>query len=603
MKDLKKHFLTTFIIGAALLAGIVVLVNMIFYNINIGRFDLTADQVYKLSPSVKKILSQLEAPIDVTYYVSSSEKMPTQWKNLERDVIDKLKELKLSSGGMLDYTVFDPSAEEEREAYEEAKQEESDDDKNIIEREPTKITRKKIAERLYEKGVIPFGVQSTERDEFAVKRVYSSIVLSYLDRKEDVIQELRPENFGNLEYDILSRIYKLISNKRPRIGFYPSQPEIPPQYRQYYRQGPPPDMYEFTAQLFRESGYDVTRTNIKKIDPIPDDIQTMILMIDQPLNERQMYEIDKLINKGIRILIAAQQYNYQIAPARGRPGEFELRGMPSNLNINDLSADYGFTFDDQMFMDRNTAYIQVPVYQTRQMGMFQVQQQRMEPVTKPVIIRVDAENINTNLSISNKISGLFYMYGGRLKINDDLTDENDIRVRTLFTSSDFSWTRMGYGYGAVNENPPSSENILKKQPLGTLLEGRFKPKYIDESVPEWPEETGEETGEDIEEEDDSLPELVEESEETKIIAIGCTNMFKSDILQSVVSHRAFLLNCVDALTLGDELINIRSKNIAARRIKNISSVGKAASKTFVIWFSPLVFVATGIYLTIRRKMK
>ena len=603
MKDLKKHFLTTFIIGAALLAGIVILVNMIFYNINIGRFDLTADQVYKLSPSVKKILSQLEAPIDVTYYVSCSEKMPTQWKNLERDVIDKLKELNLSSGGMLDYTVFDPSAEEEREAYEEAKQEESDNVTNIIEREPKKITRKKIAERLYEKGVIPFGVQSTERDEFAVKRVYSSIVMSYLDRKEDVIQEVRPENFGNLEYDILSRIYKLISNKRPRIGFYPSQPEIPPQYRQYYRQGPPPDMYEFTAKMLRESGYDVTRTNIKKDDPIPDDIQTMILMIDQPLNERQMYEIDKLINKGVRILIAAQQYNYQISPARGQPGEFDLRGMPSNLNINDLSADYGFTYDDQMFMDRNTAYIQVPVYQTRQMGMFQVQQQRMEPVTKPVIIRVDAENINTNLSISNKISGLFYMYGGRLQINDDLTDENNIRVRNLFTSSDFSWTRMGYGYGAVNENPPSSENILKKQPLGVLLEGRFKPKYLEEGVPEWPEETGEETGEDIEEEDESIPVLAEESEDTKIIAIGCTNMFKSDILQSVVSHRAFLLNCVDALTLGDELINIRSKNIAARRIKNISSVGKAASKAFVIWFSPLVFVAAGIYLTIRRKIK
>jgi ABC-2 type transport system permease protein len=603
MKDLKKHFLTTFIIGAVLLAGIAVLINMIFYNINIGRFDLTADHVYKLSPSVKKILSQLEAPIEVTYYVSSSEKMPTQWKNLERDVIDKLKELKMASSGMLDYTVFDPSAEEEKEAYEEAKQEESEDDKNIIEREPEKITRKKIAERLYEKGVIPFGVQSTERDEFAVKRVYSSIVLSYLDRKEDVIQEVRPENFGNLEYDILSRTYKLISNKRPRIGFYPSQPEIPPQYRQYYRQGPPPDMYEFTAKLLRESGYDVTRTNIKKDDPIPDDIQTMILMIDQPLNERQMYEIDKLINKGVRILIAAQQYNYQISPARDRPGEFDLRGMPSNLNINDLSADYGFTFDDQMFMDKNTAYIQVPVYQTRQMGMFQVQQQRMEPVTKPVIIRVDAENINSNLSISNKISGLFYMYGGRLQINDDLTDENDIRVRTLFTSSDFSWTRMGYGYGAVNENPPSSENILKKQPLGVLLEGRFKPKYIDESVPEWPEETSEESGSDKEEQGESLPEFTEKSEETKIIAIGCTNMFKSDILQSVVSHRAFLLNCVDALTLGDELINIRSKNIAARRIKNISSMGKAASKTFVIWFSPLVFIATGIYLTIRRKMK
>ena len=88
MKNLKKEFLTTFVIGAALLSGIVILLNMIFNNINLGRFDLTSDQAYKLSPSVEKILSDLQAPIELTYYVSSSEKMPTQWKNLERDVIE-----------------------------------------------------------------------------------------------------------------------------------------------------------------------------------------------------------------------------------------------------------------------------------------------------------------------------------------------------------------------------------------------------------------------------------------------------------------------------------------------------------------------------------
>ena len=603
MKDHKKHFITTFVIGAVLLAGIVILMNMIFNNMNAGRFDLTADQVYRLSPSVKKILTQLEAPIEITYYVSSSEKMPTQWKNLERDVIDKLNELKLSSNGMLDYTVFDPSAEEEREAYEETKAEEEEEDRDILDSEPKKITRKKIAERLYEKGVIPFGVQSTERDEFAVKRVYSSIVLSYLDRKEDVIQEVRPENFGNLEYDIMSRIYKLISNKRPRIAFYPSQPETPPQYQQYYRQGPPPDMYEFTAKMIRESGYDVTRTNIKEDDPIPDDIQTMVLMIDQPLNERQLYEIDKLVNKGVRIIMAAQMNNYQISPSRGQPGEFDLRGMPSRLNVNDLTANYGFTFDDKMFMDRSSAFIQVPVYQTRNMGMFQVRQQRMEPVTKPVIIKIDAENINSELSISNKITGLFYMYGGRLELNDELIDENQIQVRSLFTSSDFSWTRMGYGYGPVNVNPPSEENILQHQPLGLLLEGKFVSKFTEEqTIPDWPTEPGQSEEDEVEAETQTS-EITGEPADNKIIAIGCANMFKDDVLQSVVAHRALLLNCIDALTLGDELINIRSKNIAARRIKNISSFGKAASKAFVIWFSPLVFVAAGIYLTIKRKMK
>jgi len=598
MKNLKKEFLTTFVIGAALLGGIAILLNMIFNNLNFGRLDLTADQVYQLSPSVKKIMAKLEAPIEITYYVSSSEKMPTQWKNLERDVIDKLKDLEMASKGMLTYTVFDPSAEEEKEAFQE--QQEQEDNQGSEEDEKPKISRKKIAERLYEKGVIPFGVQSTERDEFAIKRVYSSLVLSYLDRKEDIIEEVRPESFGSLEYEIMSRIYKLISNKRPKIGFYPSNPEVPPQMQQYYRQQTPPDMYEATVKLLREQGYDVTRTNIKEGDPVPNDIQTMVLMLDQPLNERQMYEIDKLVHRGVRLIVAANMHNYQVSPSRNAPGEFDLRGMPTQVNINDLVKNYGFEFDKKMFMDKSTAFIQVPVYKTRSMGIFQVREQRMEPVTKPVMIRVTGQNINNELSIANGVSDLFYMYGTRIIVHDNKMEQDTLDYETLFTSSDFSWTREGFGYGAVNEDPPALENVLRHQPLGILVQGRFAPKYVDTNIPEWPSEPGAEE----EKEPLNLPsEIIGPAKENKIIAIGNSNVFKSDMLGSLTSHKALLINCVDALTLGDELINIRSKNLTARRIKETSPAGKAVSKFFVIWFVPLCFVGLGIYINIRRRKR
>ena len=601
MKNLKKEFWTTFIIGAALLTGIVILLNIIFDHINPGRFDLTENQVYKLSPAVKKIFKKLEAPIEITYYVSSSEKMPTKWKNLERDVIDKLKELKLASNGMLTYKVFDPSAEEEKEAYEEQKSKKEGKDKSVLtaQKKP-KITRKKIAERLYEKGVIPFGVQSTSRDEFAVKRVYSSLVLSYLDRKEEVIPEVRPETFGNLEYEIMARIYKLISTKRPKIGFYPGKPERP-EYQQFYQQAPQ-DMYSSAVELLQQNGYDVKRTNIKKDDPIPEDIQTMVLMIDQPLEERQLYEIDKLVHNGVRIVLAAQQYNYRITPSRQHPGEFDLMGMPSRLNINSLTKNYGFEIENKIFMDKNSAYIQVPVYHTRNVGIFQIREQRYEPVTKPVIIKVANENINKDVSISNKISELFYLYGTRLLVHEDILKENHIKYRPLFTSSDFSWTREGYGWGTIDETPPKEEDVLKHQPLGILLEGKFKSKYAGGIIPKWKKGPG--TDDTEQAEPDSMPsEITGEPKENKIIAIGCSNMFKNDVLNAVMGHKALLLNCVDALTLGDELINIRSKNIVARRIKTTSSMGKALAKIFVVWFPPLVFIALGIVINIRRRVK
>jgi ABC-type uncharacterized transport system involved in gliding motility auxiliary subunit len=594
MKNLTKQFITTFVTGAVLLTGIVIVVNMIFNNINLGRFDLTADRVYSVSPSVQKILSGLEAPIDITYYVSSSEKMPTQWKNLERDVIDLLKELKLASTGKLDYTVFDPSAEEEKEAFEEEKEQE---EAAGTAGQPA-VSRKRVAQRLKEKGVIPFGVQSAQRDEFAIKRVYSSLVLSYLDRKEDVIAEVRPETFGTLEYEIMSRIYRLISTRRPRIGFYPSQPEIPPQYRQMYRQAPP-DMYSFVEKLLKESGYDVTRTNLTENDPIPEDIQTMIVMVDQPMNQRQLYELDKLVHNGVRLILAGQQYNFRVSPAQ-EPGRFLLQGMPSRLNINDLVRTYGVEIDNQILMDKNTAYVQVPVYQTRRMGAYQVQQQRFEPVTKPVMIRVETENLNSRFSISNKITELFYMFGTRLLIHEEILKENNIQQNTLFTSSSQSWVRTFLGTGLVDDSPPAPSEKLDRQPLGVFLEGRFPARFSEGTIPTWPGAASGEEGSDT----TGVPtELGGEPAENKIIVFGCSNMFNDQILQSVVSHRALLLNSVDALTLGEDLIKIRSKTISARRIKATSSVGKTATKAFVLLFTPLVFVGLGIYLTVRRKLR
>ncbi|MBN1349474.1 GldG family protein [candidate division KSB1 bacterium] len=610
MKDLKTTFLITFITGAVLLAGIIILVNMIFDNLNFGRFDLTAEQLYKISPAVEKIFDKLEAPIQLTYYVSSSEKMPTKWKNLERDVIDKLNELKMASNGKLDYAVFDPTVEEEKEAVEfEKMEEEAEESQDVLKareaEQKKQSARKKIAEKLYEKGVIPFGVQSTAQDEFAIKRVYSSIVLSYLDRKEDVIAEIRPETFGSLEYEIMSRIYKLISNERPKIAFYPSDPEMPPYMRQqpYYPQQKPPDYYEYPVKFLRESGYDVTRTNIKKDDPIPEGIKTLVLMIDQPLNDRQMYEIEKALHKGVNVIFAAQSFNFNIRAAR--PNEFQVYPGPTNLNTNTMTRNWGFELEQKIFLDNSCIPFPVQVYQTRKVGFLQLQEQRIEYVQTPVAIKVSSENISRETSISNMIDDLLYIFGSNLDlVEEKLESENIANHAVLFTSSDQSWTRESYSYQPVNTTEPDRELMLKHQPLGIFVEGTFESSYKDKEPPQWPKDPGQNP--DADQDAADVPEEKEElgtSKPAKIIAYGCSYLFKSMLMEQMSSHKALLLNSVDALTLGDELINIRSKNIVARRLKTTSMTEKFWTKVFVIWFTPLVFVAIGIYLAATRTTK
>ena len=253
-------------------------------------------------------------------------------------------------------------------------------------------------------------------------------------------------------------------------------------------------------------------------------------------------------------------------------------------------------------MDKNTSYISVPVYQMQNMGMFQVRQQRFEPVTKPVLIRVKNENINSALSISNKIDDLFYLYGGRLLLEKDSLAIRNISYRTLFTSSDFAWTQRSSGYGNVMIREPHPDDALKHEPLGVLFEGKFPARYRDQDVPEWPREYGatEDSGPDG---SIDAARFTGDPQENKMIVLGSTQMFHSDVLQAVNSHRALLMNCVDALTLGDDLINIRSKNISIRSIRATGGFDKAMSKFFVVWFPPMVFVGLGIILTIKRKKK
>ena len=117
-------------------------------------------------------------------------------------------------------------------------------------------------------------------------------------------------------------------------------------------------------------------TNIKKDDPIPDDISTMVLFVDMPLNDRQRFEIDKLIHKGVKIIMAAQSYNFQITPSRGgEVGTFDVQAMPTRVNLNAITKSYGFEIDNKVFMDRSAAFIQVPAFRTRKMGIFQIQEQ------------------------------------------------------------------------------------------------------------------------------------------------------------------------------------------------------------------------------------
>ncbi len=108
----KLNFKVAAIIVPVLLLAIFTFVSSILNDMRGARIDLTEDKLFTLSESAQNILSRLKVPVQVKYYVTREDKMPTQLKNLGRDVTDKLNDFSAASDGMLQFSVHDPSDDE-----------------------------------------------------------------------------------------------------------------------------------------------------------------------------------------------------------------------------------------------------------------------------------------------------------------------------------------------------------------------------------------------------------------------------------------------------------------------------------------------------------
>jgi ABC-type transport system involved in multi-copper enzyme maturation permease subunit len=187
-----------FSVAVGVCIAISMAVNSLFMDIPLGRYDLTENKLYTITDSTKKILQGLKAPVLVKLYVSRRESMPTALKSLEQDITDQLEELSVFSGGNFSYKVFHMEAVQQ--TVEEGKRGDSLEDK------------------LQKKGISPFQVQSIEQDEVGIKLIYSAIAIAYKEKEEAIVPRVIPQNLNNLEYELVSRVYRMTLEKRPKVA-------------------------------------------------------------------------------------------------------------------------------------------------------------------------------------------------------------------------------------------------------------------------------------------------------------------------------------------------------------------------------------------------
>lgn len=560
-------------IGSCIMAGIFILFNYFFSDTPLKRFDFTREKVYTLSEVSPKILKSLKSPVLVKLFISPSDKMPTGLKTLERQIKDKLDELKISSGGNFRYKIFHVEAAKVAQPQEES-----------------------LEKSLERKGIRPFQVRSIERDTFGVKLIYSAVSIAYKERPEEIIPRILPVDLPNLEYILISKIYKMTLSEKPKVALVAPYEEkiLPSQIREVWeklgkkeRERFIEDRYSLANRLLEYEGYDVERIKLTEEEPIPEDTKTLIVLEPRQFNERQRFEINRFLVNGGSVLLAVQKYTFNYYPF-GYQG-LRVSAQDNQPKFNSLLQNWGLKVDEDFLMDNQNEVISL-TSEGRLFGIFEVS----SPVKLPIQIKIVPAQMNKDLSITSNLSQLLYLWGTALDIDFEKLKNLGLKADVLFTSSPYSWkVKYHSGYLKKEDIFPLKDTGFESFPLAVFVRGQFPDVFKDKEIPSWPENEQDENYE-------GANEVKINPQSGKLILFGCATMFDRRLFDKG-SHLNLFINSVDVLTLGEDLVKIRSKGMVRYFIKKISTQAKVFWRIFTTFFIPSVLFILGILKSLRRR--
>ena len=488
------------------------------------RGDLTENKIYTLSKSTKDILEGLDDIVRIEAYFS---KKPSRVAQIRADVKDKLDEYLAFSKGNLQIDFIDPGDDET------------------------------LKQKLRLMGIPELQVNVREKDKLEVANVYMGIAVHYVNEKE--VLPFVQETF-NLEYDLSSAILKVTREETKTLGFLAGHGEFDIDNQRFQ---------ELRGELSKQ--YDVSKVEVKDGEPIDAKVVTLVIAgPQQPLTEREKYEIDQFIMRGGRTV-------FLIDPIRLQPGS--LQAAPLATGLNDLLEHYGVKLGNNLLLDR---YHDSATFDR---GFMRVTQ------PYPYFVKAMKKNLSSENTITSQLESLVLPWPSSLELTLKGSEQTEgegvakVQGTVLATTSEFGWTAQAPYNLDPNSvlRPPSGQQ--KVHTLAVALSGTFKSFYAGKDIPVVERV---ETEEQVSEAEERTTKT--ESAPTQIIVVG-TSQFLTQLRRD---GQIFFQNTVDLLTLGDELIGIRSQTVTDRPLKETSDSERFLLKFLVIGGIPILVSIIGI---------
>ena len=518
--------------------AIVVVVNYIVGGLGVLNFraDLTEKNIYTLSDGTKRILAGMnpDQPVTIRLYITRDNRLMPQWaQSYATTVQDLLLEFEKNSDGKIKLEKIDPRPNTE------------DEDRAVAD-----------------------DIQGYPMNENGDK-AYFGLAIQSLKQKE-VIASLNPNEEANLEYQVARAVSKVTKDKLPVVGIMCPMPIAGPAFNfpgMPQQQRPP---WVVIQQLRQDYTVREVAISSAKID---DDINVLVLIHPYNISPKAEFAIDQFVMKGGKV-VAFLDPQCLVAKAYDNPGQMGVAPTTNTAPMSDLPnllKGWGVHFDKgQMVADMN--------YRT-QVG-------RGKSV--PIFLTIDRAGINHEEPVTSSLEVIQMFVAGSFTFDK----KEGLNYTSLIESSENSQMLDASGMEQIQrEGVKNFVSEGKKKSLAVRLSGKFPSAFPSgppqdpapgEGAPKVPGESGGEDKKDAGapaaagDKKEAVPASLKEGDGKGIVFLfGDADMeYDSFALQTDQSGRVMpiainsniplLLNTVEMLAGGSELIDVRSRAVTKR---------------------------------------
>ena len=486
------------------------------------RIDLTENKSHSISDITKTELRNISDDITIELYISKN--LPPQAEIIKLYISDMISEFMAVSNQKISVVWKDPVNDQD--AMNEA----------------------------HTLGIRSQAFQTIVKDKSERTNVYLGIAIRQHDKVE-VIESV--QNMPSLEYDLLHRILA-IQGVKTRVGFLKTDtfPSIDPSWLEESLSQLPKYLTLRKQQLMYDvlrNEFDLSYVDILQNGGIDSSLTTLVVIGTNPLffsNDAILYELDQFLMRGGNLVLFTPRA-YLKQSEDGPP-----KAVSSNATLFDMLHSYGVTIDSAFVIDRYAGRMIIDEEGENNIFMY------------PLIVDVQKAGINTTNAMTHSLSQVHLPWINPITI---VGDTKTIVIDTLLTSSDTSFVRSLPASIAIQQNwnylfgKAVQDSAFAPSLLAAHITGEFTSFYADSKL--------------------SFAQNAHEStHEGSLVVIPTSSMLSDNLppatLRDIAQYNIpFLVNIVDALSGGKNLISLRTKVLEDRSFYTPNMYGDTERKT------------------------